>query len=245
VSEAYRPVGLVAGVETRPTSLYSQGVNRTSPAVPGPPPAQSAGSSVVDRLLATAGELFYREGIHSVGIQRVIDEAGVAKASLYAHFKSKDDLVAAYLAQRSDAMRASLSAELASIAEPSDRLLHLFDRGVAWTASPEFRGCPFQNAQSELACEAHPGRAVLARHRAWMRELVTRLVTETGVKDAGPLSGALMALLEGAGSRALAEKSCEAARDARWAAGMLLSAAGVDNRPRDRRPGHRRARGRT
>jgi AcrR family transcriptional regulator len=156
------------------------GHDRTSSAAPGPSPAHSAGSSVVDRLLATAGELFYREGIHAVGIQRVIDEAGVAKASLYAHFKSKDDLVAAYLAQRSEAMRESLSAELARIAEPTDRLLHLFDRGVGWTASPAFPGCPFQNAQSELACEAHPGRAVLARHRAWMRELVTRLVTETG-----------------------------------------------------------------
>jgi len=206
-------------------------VNRTSASAPGPVPAPSAGAGVVDRLLATAGELFYREGIHSVGIQRVIEEAGVAKASLYAHFKSKDDLVAAYLAQRSEAMRAALTVELAGIAEPIDRLLHLFDRGVAWTASAEFRGCPFQNAQSELACETHPGRAVLAGHRAWMRDLLTGLVKETGAKDVAPLSGALMALLEGAGSRALAENSCEAARDARWAAEMLLTAAGVGNRP--------------
>src|SRR5918993_396685 len=68
-------------VETRPTSLYSQGVNRTPSPAADPVPAPSPGSGVVDRLLATAGELFYREGIHSVGIQRVIEEAGVAKAS--------------------------------------------------------------------------------------------------------------------------------------------------------------------
>ena len=68
----------------------------------GTGPAQSTGPGVADRLLSTASALFYREGIHAVGIQRVIEEAGVAKASLYAHYKSKDDLVAAYLRQRSE-----------------------------------------------------------------------------------------------------------------------------------------------
>jgi AcrR family transcriptional regulator len=202
-------------------------VNRSPDASPPQDPTPSGGSCVVDRLLATAGDLFYREGIHSVGIQRVIEEAGVAKASLYAHFKSKDDLVAAYLAQRSEAVRSAIVAELASIAAPVDRLLHLFDRSVAWVASPEFRGCPFQNAQSELACDTHPGRAVLADHRAWMRDLLTGLVQEAGATEAPRLAGALMALLEGAGSRGLAERSPEAARDARWAAGQLLAAAGL------------------
>jgi len=163
-------------------------VNRSPDASPPQDPTPSGGSCVVDRRLATAGDLFYREGIHSVGIQRVIEEAGVAKASLYAHFKSKDDLVAAYLAQRSEAVRSAIVAELADIAAPVDRLLHLFDRSVAWVAA-----------------------------------------------DAPRLAGALMALLEGAGSRGLAERSPEAARDARWAAGQLLAAAGF--RHRIARPG--------
>ncbi|MGV3518804.1 TetR/AcrR family transcriptional regulator [Luteitalea sp.] len=217
-------------------------MNRSPDPSPPQDPTPSGGSCVVDRLLATAGELFYRDGIHAVGIQRVIEEAGVAKASLYAHFKSKDDLVAAYLAQRSAAVRAAIVAELADIAAPTDRLLHLFDRGVAWIASPEFRGCPFQNAQSELACDTHPGRAVLADHRAWMRDLLTGLVQEAGATEVPRLAGALMALLEGAGSRGLAERSAEAARDARWAAGQLLAAAGLGPASHVRTAGRRRRR---
>ena len=188
-------------------------------------PGQSPGPSVADRLLSTASALFYREGIHAVGIQRVIDEAGVAKASLYAHYKSKDDLVAAYLRQRSEAMQATLEAELKRISDPTQRLLHLFDRNVAWVDSGEFRGCPFQNAQSELSCPTHPARAALSEHQAWMRALVTRLVHAAGIDDAEPLTGALLALLTGAGARALAEQSVAAAHDARWAAAELIAAA--------------------
>lgn len=197
-----------------------------------PAPSHSPGACVADRLLGTASELFYREGIHAVGIQRVIEEAGVAKASLYAHYKSKDDLVAAYLAQRSADMRASVAAALATIAAPVDRILHVFDRAAAWMASPEFRGCPFQNAESELACATHPARAVLADHRAWLRSLFVGLVTDAGADSPERLAGALLALLEGATARALAEQSPDGARDARWAAGQLLADA---TRPRRRR----------
>jgi AcrR family transcriptional regulator len=187
-------------------------------------PTHSPGACVADRLLATASDLFYREGIHAVGIQRVIEEAGVAKASLYAHYKSKDDLVAAYLAQQSAAMRASLTEALAPIAEPVDRILHVFDRAAAGMATSAFRGCPFQNAESELACPTHPARAVLTDHRRWLRSLLEALVTEAGAESPARLAGALQALLEGATARALAEQSADAARDARWAASQLLAA---------------------
>jgi AcrR family transcriptional regulator len=195
----------------------------TAQSVPGA--AQSPGACVADRLLATASDLFYREGIHAVGIQRVIEEAGVAKASLYAHYKSKDDLVAAYLTQHSAAMRADLAAALSTIGDPVDRILHIFDRGATNMATGAFRGCPFQNAESELACPTHPARAVLADHRAWLRSLLVTLVTEAGAASPDMLAGALLALLEGATARALAEQSPEAARDARWAAGQLLALA--------------------
>ncbi|AMY07955.1 putative HTH-type transcriptional regulator YxaF [Luteitalea pratensis] len=198
----------------------------------GSKPTQSAGPSVADRLLSTASALFYREGIHAVGIQRVIEEAGVAKASLYAHYRSKDDLVAAYLRQRSKEMQTTLEAELARITDPTQRLLHLFDRNVAWVDSGAFRGCPFQNAQSELSCPTHPARAALAEHQAWMRALVTRLVHAAGIDNAELFTGALLALLTGAGARALAEQSAAAAHDARWAAAQLIAAArGPRNTP--------------
>jgi AcrR family transcriptional regulator len=213
----------------------------------GPGPAQSPGACVADRLLATASDLFYREGIHAVGIQRVIEAAGVAKASLYAHYKSKDDLVAAYLAQRSADMRDDVAASLATIGDPVERILHIFDRGGANMASEAFRGCPFQNAESELACPTHPARAVLADHRVWLRSLLVTLVTDAGASTPEMLAGALLALLEGATARALAEQSPEAARDARWAAEQLLDAvrpapdahakiAGRRRAPRARQP---------
>jgi len=78
-------------LSSRPTSLYGQGMTPHRDVASRPEPSLS----VEDRLVATASELFHREGIRAVGIQRVIEEAGVAKASLYAHFDSKDDLVAA------------------------------------------------------------------------------------------------------------------------------------------------------
>src|SRR5258708_14643394 len=103
-----RPVGSVRRLDARPTSLYSQGMTprRAAASRPGP----SLG--VEDRLVATASELFYREGVRAVGIQRVIEEAGVAKASLYAHFESKDELVAACIDQRTAAWRPPLETRL-------------------------------------------------------------------------------------------------------------------------------------
>jgi AcrR family transcriptional regulator len=208
----------------------------------GPGPAQSTGPGVADRLLSTASALFYREGIHAVGIQRVIEEAGVAKASLYAHYKSKDDLVAAYLRQRSATMQTTIEAELASIAEPTRRILHLFDRNVALVDAGDFRGCPFQNAQSELSCATHPARTVLADHKAWMHALLTRLVQAAGIQKAEPLAGALLALLTGASALAHAEQSVAAVHDARWAAAQLMEAARATNPTSSSSKGRRTAR---
>jgi AcrR family transcriptional regulator len=194
---------------------------------------------VADRLLSTARTLFYQQGINSVGIQRVIEEAGVAKASLYAHYKSKDDLVAAYLAHESAAVRERLQALLADIPDPADRLLAVFRVSTTRMASPEFRGCPFQNAASELTTPDHPARAVLAEHRTFLRTLFLDLVTEMGVSEPVHLAGALLALLDGAASRALAESSAEAPQDAYWGATQLLAAAAPDRAARTRVAGGR------
>lgn len=199
-----------------------------------PPPARSPGSpaesAVAERLLATASDLFYREGINAVGIQRVIDEAGVAKASLYAHFASKDDLVAACLARRSEAYQARVAAELAPLGDPVARVLRLFDVASEWMVSGDFRGCPFANADGELASPSHPARAIVSSHFAWVLALLTRLVGEAGLPEPDRLAGALMNLLQGATTRALAEGTADAARDARWAAERLLAGA-IDARP--------------
>lgn len=208
-------------VDTRPTSLYSQGV-RHSPR--HGPPDVTPPASVGERILSTASELFYREGVRAVGIQRVIDEAGIAKASLYAHYASKDDLVAACIEQRAAAWRTRVDERLGGPGDARSKLLKLFDLGVEWISAPGFRGCPFLNAGSEIADPSHPARIVTARHREWLRGLITSLVREAGVHAIDEVAGALIVLHDGAAASALVDGNPSAARHARRAAERLLDA---------------------
>src|ERR1700712_1525754 len=108
-----------------------------------------ARTSARERLLTAADELFYEEGIHSVGIDRIIERAGVAKASLYNTFGSKDELVRGYLQSRHEARQARLTTKLARYDDPRDRLLGVFDVMDELFAEPRFRGCAFLNASAE------------------------------------------------------------------------------------------------
>ena len=179
--------------------------------------------SVEDRLVATASELFYREGVRAVGIQRVIEEAGVAKASLYAHFDSKDDLVAACLDQRVSAWRAHVETRLlGSTLDARGKLLAMFDLQVEWIRNREFRGCPLQSLSAEIAAPDHPAKRVLAGHRQWLRDLFTALVTEAGLQPAAEVVGALVVLYDGAAAAALVDGSAAMANHARWAVERLI-----------------------
>ncbi len=120
-------------------------------------PPESTQLCVRDRLLDAADRLFYQEGVQAVGIDRVLAEAGAAKASLYAHFRSKDELIAAYIERRILATREQLLAFVAAV--PADkRALRLFDFVVDWVESPGFRGCPLQHIVGEVHDDAHPAR---------------------------------------------------------------------------------------
>lgn len=149
------------------------------------------------RLLDAADELFYAEGVCSVGIDRVIAEAGVAKASLYSSFGSKDALVGAYLKERSAGWQAHVARELPVRWETAeDRLLGVFDLLGEWFAAPGYHGCPFINASAE----ARPGsgiEAVSEEHRAWVRELFAGLAADAGVADAEGLAHRLALVYDG------------------------------------------------
>jgi AcrR family transcriptional regulator len=178
---------------------------------------------VEDRLVATASELFYREGVRAVGIQRVIEEAGVAKASLYAHFDSKDELVAAYIDQRTSAWRARVETRLlGSALDARGKLLAMFDLQGELIRNPEFRGCPLQSLSAEIAAPDHPAKRVLVEHRQWLRDLFTALVTEAGLQPAAEVVGALVVLYDGAAAAALVDGSAAMANHARWAAERLI-----------------------
>jgi AcrR family transcriptional regulator len=189
------------------------------------PTSAVAPAGVGERILNTATDLFYREGVRAVGIQRVIDEAGIAKASLYAHYGSKDDLVAACLTKHGDAARTAVSNALAIPGRDARaRLLALFDAHLATIEGPDFRGCPFLNASSEIADPNHPAKRVIAAQRAWLHGVIEGLVKEAGVASPSQVAGTLVVLFDGALASSLVDNSAAAARHARWAAEQIVDA---------------------
>ena len=177
------------------------------------------------RLLAAADELFYAEGVCSVGIDRVIGRAGVAKASLYSAFGSKEALVTSYLAGRSEGWQAHVAEQLPDRwATPEERLVGVFTLLGEWFAAPGYHGCPFINANAE----AKPGgavEAVTAAHRGWVRELFSTLGAEAGAADPPGLAHQLALLYDGAMVAAQLDRDPRAATPAAAAAAALLAAA--------------------
>ena len=107
-----------------------------------------------ERLLAASDELFYRDGVHSTGIDAIIEKAGVAKGSLYYIFGGKDELVAAYLRKRHDAWRERVEAAQARTDDPDEKILAIFDAIADYVSLPGYRGCPFTNAAAEAPAGA-------------------------------------------------------------------------------------------
>ncbi len=187
--------------------------------------------SARDRLLAAADELFYEEGVHTVGIDRIIERAGVAKATLYATFGSKDELIRAYLTGRYAARKQRMTDGLAEYDDPRDRLLGVFDVLEVSISAPGYRGCAFLNASAE----SRPGSAadeVSGDYRGWVRSLFVELARDVGVSDPELLAGQLTLLYDGAGVSARMDHQRDAAARARVVAATLLDAALVDDATR-------------
>ena len=178
------------------------------------------------RLLDTATELFYTEGIAATGVDKVVARAGVSKPTLYAHFRSKDELVAAVLERRHNERVATLDAWVRAHADrPRERLLAVFDWLATWHASGGGeRGCAFVNAAAEVSGPGHPAREVARRHKRWMREYLAGLAAEAGFSDPNRLGSDLMLLVDGANARVTVDGDLAAASDARRLAAMIIDA---------------------
>jgi AcrR family transcriptional regulator len=151
------------------------------------------------RILQVAKDLFYEEGIRAVGIDRIIEQSGVAKMTLYRHFPSKDDLIVAYLEELNRCHWDWLEGVLAAHPDdPRRQLLDVFDALVAKLSVPEYRGCGFSNVVTEFPDAAHPGRRVALGHTEAMRERLTELAQRAGAPDAEQLGDQLVLLLDGA-----------------------------------------------
>ncbi|SFE66457.1 transcriptional regulator, TetR family [Actinopolyspora alba] len=179
--------------------------------------------SARERLLEAASELFYRHGIRAVGIDTVIERAGVAKMSLYNHFSSKDELVAAYLERREQRWSAFFDSELRRIGgTPAGRVLAAFDILASWLERECPRGCAFGNAEAELADPTHPAQAVIEADKARLREWLTELVAASGSTDPGLVAEQLFLLWEGVLVTSGTERVRDPVAAAKQAAARLL-----------------------
>ncbi|MBA9004489.1 TetR/AcrR family transcriptional regulator [Thermomonospora cellulosilytica] len=147
------------------------------------------------RILDTATALFYGEGIRAVGVDRIIAEAGVAKATFYHHFPAKDDLVVAYVQEQSRLQREAV--ERLPRAEPVETILAVFDAIGEIACGPGFRGCVFLNAAAEYPDPDHPVRRAVEDYRRWFRTLLTRLLEAAGHPDPARTAAILLALRDG------------------------------------------------
>jgi AcrR family transcriptional regulator len=180
--------------------------------------------SARDRLLAAADELFYEGGIHTVGIERVLERAGVAKASLYDCFGSKDELVRAYLQSRHEARKARVQERIERVATPREKLLAVFDALREAMAAPGFRGCAF----ARVTAETPPGagvKAVCDEARGWLRELLATLAREAGAANPDAVARQLALLYDGALAGSQMGGGIESAESARALAQLVLDAA--------------------
>jgi len=152
----------VASSPSQPASAHAAG-----PLASLPPSA---------RILRTAARLFYEQGYHATGINQIIAEAGVAKATFYAHYPSKESLGAAWLAQQHEAWVSWLNERVSTVPDARRRVAVLFDLLEVWLRNNDFRGCPFLNTNAEQPNPPAALRAIILQHKSYLRDYLRNLV---------------------------------------------------------------------
>ncbi|MEV6876198.1 helix-turn-helix domain-containing protein [Amycolatopsis sp. NPDC051128] len=150
-----------------------------------------------ERLLATASRLFYAEGIHAVGVERLVSEAAVTRATFYRHYPTKDDLVAAYLTATSRQIRAAVDAARAG-KPPRAALADTLGVVGDATRGEDFRGCQFLNAAAEYPDPGHRVRQVIDDHRDWFFGVLREQAAALGHPDPDHAARVLVLLRDGA-----------------------------------------------
>lgn len=174
--------------------------------------------------METADRLFYEQGIRATGIDRLVEEADVAKMTLYNAFGSKDDLVVAYLRWRHEGWLRRLGAHLEAADSPTDEMLAVFDAYIESASQPGHRGCAFINAAAELPEPHHPAREVVRENKRGIRSLLEDQAARSGVGDPQALADQLFLLLEGGIVTAGLEGDPQVLHSARAAAQTLIAA---------------------
>jgi AcrR family transcriptional regulator len=181
------------------------------------------------RLVEAARRMFYERGIRAVGVEAIVAEAGVAKMSLYRHFASKDDLVAACIGERIAGFWRWFDRAIAGARPAGDaraEILAVFAALAARASAPGFRGCPMTNAAIEFPEQDHPGRRLSAGHKRDLRARLLDLARRAGAADPAALADGLTLLFEGAYASSQTFGEGGPARSAAGAAAALLDAQG-------------------
>jgi AcrR family transcriptional regulator len=161
------------------------------------PTAQRAPGAKI-RILETADELFYGEGIRTVGIDRLISTSKVTKATFYKHFGSKDRLILMYIEARHAAEIARFESILEHSTGPEDALRTIVTETAGDIAAPDFRGDAFLNAATEFSEERHPVRSVVLRHREWLTGFFAEILQDLGHRMPGDAADDFILARDGA-----------------------------------------------
>lgn len=160
---------MVEATSSRKKEHASMELTRSRPERP-PAPAKV-------KILAVADRLFYSEGIHTVGVDKIIAEAHVTKATFYKHYRSKDLLIVAYVTGRDRQAREFLAEKTASLPDAASVLRALADAIIVDATRAGFHGCPYINAAAQFSDPDHPVRVAVSEHRAWYRQTLMDLLT--------------------------------------------------------------------
>lgn len=155
-------------------------------------------SEARQRLLNTATRIFYGEGIHSVGVDRITTEAKVTRATFYRHFPSKEDLVLAYLRAADQAIRRQVETAITAGLPAPDALRAVAESIAQSIQSADFRGCAFLNAVAEYPDPDHPVHQTVLTHRQWFLDTISTLMASIQKTEAEPAAQHFVMLRDGA-----------------------------------------------
>lgn len=187
-------------------------------------------SAARERILETAERLFYRDGYRAVGVDTIVAESGVAKMTLYRHFPSKDDLIAAYLERTNEQLLGWMEGLIAPHDEPRKALEAVFEGVAKLASSPECLGCAFVGAAGEFPDPDHPGHRAAAGHKRAVVDRLGQLAAQAGARDPSALAEELLLIMDGAWSAARVFGPGSHGRRAVVAAKALISSQLADRR---------------
>lgn len=180
------------------------------------------------RILKSAGELFYSEGINTVGVDRISALAPVSKRTLYQRFPTKDDLITEYLKTTGEVTYHSLFSTSAESAPPVERILDVFRALEEQSTHAEYRGCRFLNAVAELPDASHPAREVALHFKNRMVDFFAQQAARAGAADPRELGEHLLMLLDGAAQFAVVQEK-PVSPSVRSAARAIIEAQTADS----------------